>query len=208
MNPSQSKRQIGQDDFVGGELDADLWKDSDIFIYIFGWKSWEFHCYVRFTAGQEGWLDLGKLQDHCWVVNMVREALKSKIHGVEEAVRSTTKETRKPLQRIAYMKLSRYPWLCHYVSQLFGDQQKTHLGLREFIHQHLANLGAFFFFGMLVRSPTRREAWLDLWSTQSQKCWGERLAIATSRCENRGCCVWGGLRVMVQKSGNHQLSDR
>ena len=117
-----------------------------IFSYtFFGWKSWEFHCYVRSTAGQEGWLDLGKLQDHCWVVNMVREALKSKIHGVEEAVRSTTKETRKPLQRIAYMKLSRYPWLCHYVSQLFGDQQKTHLGLREFIHQHLANLGAFFF---------------------------------------------------------------
>ena len=110
----------------------------------FLWKSWEFHCYVRFTAGQEGWLDLGKLQDHCWVV-MVREALKSKIHGVEEAVGSTTKETRKPLPGIAYMKLSRYPWLCHYVSQLFGDQQKTHLGLREFIHQHLANLGAFFF---------------------------------------------------------------
>ena len=35
MNPSQSTRQIGQDDFVGGKLDADLWKDSDIFIYIF-----------------------------------------------------------------------------------------------------------------------------------------------------------------------------
>lgn len=81
-----------------------------IFSYtFFGWKSWEFHCYVRFTAGQEGWLDLGKLQDHCWVVNMVREALKSKIHGVEEAVRSTT--PRKPLRRIAYVKLSIYPWL-------------------------------------------------------------------------------------------------
>ena len=91
MNPSQSKRQSGQDDFVGGELDADLWKDSDIFIYIFCGKVGSSIAMLDLLQVRKGDLILGNCKITVELSNMVREALKSKIHGVEEAVRSTTK---------------------------------------------------------------------------------------------------------------------